>query len=192
MRSVNCERESQRAINFHFLSDCFRQHPNTFGFPTSLPCGRESSRCVQHFQSLLLAEGPALSPWYLNRWENGCLRAKHNHHLYVRSYQIQSAMLFCIALTVGLAPVLVVWLRFFQWPRKTWNNWTQKMSSFTHFIGSARKSQNISSSEFLKWIKNMHVAVYVMAKTRLKLKIKTSGFYKGFDFIIKWQSSITN
>lgn len=56
------------------------------------------------------------------------------------------------------------------------------LNTFLDFIGSARKSQNISSSEFLKWIKNMHVAVHVMAKTRLKLKIKTSGFDKGFDF----------
>ena len=103
-------------MSFHFLSNCYRQHPNTFGSLTSSPCARESSRCVQHFQSLLLVEGPALSPWYLGRWENGCLRAKHNHHLYARSYQIKSAMLFCVALTavVGPAPVLIVWLRYFR------------------------------------------------------------------------------
>lgn len=83
-------------ISFHFLSNCLRQHPNTFESLTSSSCARESSRCVQHFQSLLLVEGPALSPWYLGRRENGCFRAKHNHHLNVWSCQIKSAMLFCV------------------------------------------------------------------------------------------------
>ena len=97
--SLNCKNVnaiSELWMSFHFLSNCFRQHPNTFGSLTSSPCARESSRCVQHFQSLLLVEGPALSPWYPCRWENGCLRAKHNHHLFTISYQIKSAMLFCV------------------------------------------------------------------------------------------------
>ena len=83
-------------MSFHFLSNCLRQHPNTFESLTFSSCARESSRYVQHFQSLLLVEGPALSPWYLGRRENGCFRAKHNHHLNVWSCQFKSAMLFCV------------------------------------------------------------------------------------------------
>lgn len=125
--SLNCKNVnaiSELWMSFHFLSNCFRQHPNTFGSLTSSPSARESSRCVQHFQSLLLVEGPALSPWYPCRWENGCLRAKHNHHLFAISYQIKSAMLFCVGPFRWL-PRLVSLQSLsydciiFEWPRKS-------------------------------------------------------------------------
>ena len=65
---------------------------------------------------------------------------------------------FALAAEFGLAPVLIVWLRYFQGTKKKVILYFRKKCPLSHgpvvlcfnFIGSARKSQNISSPEFLK------------------------------------------